>query len=202
MKRGTQINARFILGLLLATALTGCVVPSARDPIDSVSSLSGNETILVGRVELIPPLKKHEQKFKGIIVGDFENKIILLTDDQNRKLTKEPELSDYAGRIEAKLGETFFVRSPAKPFYILGGVVYLELGGEGMSRAYFPGGIKVSIRAGDQAVYVGTLRYHRNEFFDVTKVDVQDEFAKANAEFKKKFGSARTLHKALLTPVK
>jgi hypothetical protein len=187
--------------LLFGTLSSACVGP-AREPLDSLSGLNGNETVVVGRVELVPPLRKGEQKFKGIIVGDFENKIILITDDQYRELTQEPGMADFAGRIEAKFGKTFFVRSESKPFYILGGMMYLDLGGQEMNRAYFPGGLKIALKPGDKAVYVGTVQYRRNEFFEITKATVIDDYGRANAEFKKKFGTKYPLRKALLTAVK
>jgi len=192
---------RAAAGLLLLSALGACVGP-AREPVDSLAGLDRDETVVVGRIELVPPLRKNEQKFKGIVIGDLENKMILITDDQYRELTEEPGMGDFAGRIEAKLGKTFFVRSHSKPFFILGGMLYLDLGGSETNRAYFPGGLKVSLKPGEKAVYVGTVRYHRNEFFEITKANIVDDYDRANAEFKKKFGSRYPLHKALLTPVK
>lgn len=192
---------RAAAGLLLIGALGACVGP-AREPVDSLSGLDRDETVVVGRIELVPPLRKGEQKFKGIVIGDLENKMILITDDKYRALTDEPGMSDFAGRIEAKLGKTFFVRSRSQPFYILGGMLFLDLGGEETNRAYFPGGLKVSIKPGEKAIYVGTVRYQRNEFFEITKANIVDDYERANAEFKKKFGTRYPLHKALLTPVK
>jgi hypothetical protein len=71
-----------------------------------------------------------------------------------------------------------------------------------MNRAYFPGGLKVALKPGDRAVYVGTVQYHRNEFFEVTKTVIIDDYARANAEFKQKFGAKYPLRKALLATVK
>lgn len=187
--------------MFLLAALGACVGP-AREPLDSFSGLGSGETVVVGRVELVPPLRKGEQKFKGIIIGDYENKIILITDHQYRKLTAEPGMADFAGRIEAKLGQNFFVRSDSKPFYVLGGMMFLDLGGQELNKAYFPGGLKAGLRQGDKAVYVGTIQYHRDEFFEITKASVIDEYDRANAEFKKKFGAKYPLRKALLTVVK
>ena len=192
---------RAAAGLLWLGALGACVGP-AREPVDSLSGLDRDETVVVGRIELVPPLRKDEQKFKGIVIGDLKNKMILITDDQYRTLTEEPGMSDFSGRIEAKLGKTFFVRSQSKPFFILGGMLYLDLGGEETNRAYFPGGLKVSLKPGEKAVYVGTIRYNRNEFFEITKASIVDDYDRANAEFKKKFGTKTPLRKALLTPVK
>lgn len=189
------------VNLLLIGALSACAGP-AREPLESMSELQGGETIVVGRVELVPALRKGEQKITGGNSGEFENKVFLLTDEHHRVLTKEPEVADYAGRIEAILGNNFFVRSSSKPFFIIGGMMYLELGGSEMNRAYFPGGLKVSIKPGDKAVYIGTIQYHRNEFFEISKVSIADDYERANAEFKKKFGSRHTLRKALLTQAK
>lgn len=201
MIAGRLLRHRFAAALLLLGALGACVGP-AREPVDSLSGLNGGETVVVGRIELVPPLRKNEQKLKGLGTGNFENKIILIADEQYRALTDEPGMADYAGRIEAKFGQNFFVRSDSKPFYILGGMVYLDLGGQEMNRAYFPGGLKVSLKPGDKAVYVGTVQYHRNEFFEVTKAAIIDDYDRANAEFKKKFGARYSLRKALVTTVK
>jgi len=186
---------------LLISTLSACV-GAARAPLESLSELKSGETIVVGRIELVPALKKGEQKIEGLNSGSFENKVFVITDDHNRVLTDEPEMADYTGRIEATIGKDFFVRSSSKPFYILGGMMYLEVGGREMNRAYFPGGLKVSIKPGDTAVYIGTVQYHRNEFFEVSKVAIIDDYDHANAEFKKKFGSKISLHKALLTQAK
>ncbi len=200
-RRLTFARARLATSLLLLGALSACV-GAAREPVDSLSGLNSDETVVVGRIEIVPPLRKDEQKLKGLGTGNFENKVFLLADEHYRVLTEEPGVADYAGRIEAILGKNFFVRSHSKPFYILGGMMYLDLGGREMNRAYFPGGLKVSLKPGDKAVYVGTVQYHRNEFFEITKAAIVDDYDHANAEFKKKFGAKTPLRKALLTAVK
>ena len=200
-RRLTLARVRLAASLLLLGALSACV-GAAREPVDSLSGLGGDETLVVGRIEIVPPLRKDEQKLKGLGTGNFENKVFLLTDDHYRVLTEEPVMADYAGRIEAILGKNFFVRSNSKPFFILGGMMYLDLGGREMNRAYFPGGLKASLKPGDKAVYVGAVQYHRNEFFEITKATIVDDYDRTNAEFKKKFGAKTPLRKALLTPVK
>jgi len=200
-RRLTLARVRLAASLLLLGALSACV-GAAREPVDSLSGLGGDETLVVGRIEIVPPLRKDEQKLKGLGTGNFENKVFLLADEHYRVLTEEPVMADYAGRIEAILGKNFFVRSNSKPFFILGGMMYLDLGGREMNRAYFPGGLKASLKPGDKAVYVGAVQYHRNEFFEITKATIVDDYDRTNAEFKKKFGTKTPLRKALLTPVK
>lgn len=186
--------------LLIALVLGACAGP-ARERVDGWSGVGSGETVIVGRIELVPPLRKGEQKIETLNSGSFENLVYLIADDKNRALQDDPKTGDYDGRIEATLEQTFFVRSSDHPFYILGGVLWLEIG-RGMNKAYFPGGLRVSLRSGDKAVYVGTVRYYRDEFWNFSKVSIVDDYDRANAEYRKKFGTKIALRKALLTPVK
>jgi hypothetical protein len=183
--------------LLGALALAGCV-PSALAPVSSADGVGSGETIIVGRVELVPPLRKGEQRLTAMGTGSYQNLMLLLTGERDRPLPADPKIADYADRIEAPLGGHFFVRTRSAPFYIHGGIVFLDMGST-MNSARFPGGLRVALREGDRAVYIGTLRYHRNEFFDITDVQVVDEYAAANAEYMKKFGNGVPLTKALMT---
>ena len=184
--------------IALIAAMSGCAGPG-REPLNNATELNNNETIIVGQIELLPSLAKGEQKIKGLNSGSFENKVFVIADENYREINRDLEIGDYKGRIEAILGQNFFVRSANKPFFILLGMMYLDLGGKTTNRVYFPGGFKVSIKADDRAVYIGTIQYTRNEFFSFTKMTVVDDYDRANAEFKKKFGTKFQLRKSLLT---
>ena len=183
--------------LILIAAMSGCVGPG-REPLNNAAALNSNETIIVGRIELLPALAKGEQKIKSLNSGLFENKVIIIADEKYREINRELAIGDYEGRIEATLGENFFVRSSNRPFFILLGMMYLELGGKTTNQIYFPGGFKVSVKADDKAVYIGTIQYTRDEFFSFTKITVVDDYERANAEFKKKFGPKLQLRKSLI----
>jgi hypothetical protein len=62
------------IAALLALILGGCA-PAPRVALTSLDSLGSDETVIVGRVELVPPLRKGEQKIRGTVVGDFENRL-------------------------------------------------------------------------------------------------------------------------------
>ena len=192
---------RIVVGSFLAVLLAACA-PAPRAPLTSLDALGRDELVVVGKVELVPPLRKGEQKIRGMVVGNFENRLYLMMDEKLRPLPEDPRVADYAGRIEALIGSTFFVRSKAVPSYVLGGVLFLEIGGNSQQKVYFPGGFQVAAKPGDRAVYIGTLRYHRDEFFEITRVTVADDYREASAEFEAKFGKAQPLRKALLTRVK
>ncbi len=190
--------------LLILIALSSfCVVAiaAARKPISSFGKLRKNETVVVGRVELVPPLHEHDQRIRGIGSRKFKNKMFMMVDDEYWELTEEPRIRDFKGRIDASFGEEFIVRSSNEPFYIIAGMMYLSLGHGMPDQAYFPGGLEAHIKPGDKAVYIGTIRYHRNEFFEVTGSEIIDDYKRVNTEFKKTFGEEYPLRKALLIPV-
>jgi hypothetical protein len=61
---------------------------------------------------------------------------------------------------------------------------------------------KAGLGSSDKAVYIGTIQYYRDEFFNLKKVVIKDDYQRANSEFKKRFKTGMTLDKALLAPVK
>jgi hypothetical protein len=196
------------LGILcVALSILGFVlVPAEAKPrkaITSFKKLGAGETVVVGRVELVPPLHEHEQRVRGPMSKKYRNKMFLVIDDEYWELTEEPGWGDFKGRIDAPFGEEFMVRSSTEPFYVIAGMMILTMGhGSATDNAYFPGGLKADIRPGDRAVYVGTIRYHRNEFFEVTDAEIVDDYARVRVEFEAQFGKQHPLRKALLRPVK
>lgn len=89
---------------------------------------------------------------------------------------------------------------PSKPLYLIESVVYLKVGKVNES-ALFPGGLRVDIEPGDRAVYVGTVRYYRNEFMETQRVEVVDAYADEAKEFARRFGGDVRLQKRLFHPV-
>ena len=182
----------------LACALVAACVGPALSPVESLGEVGSDQAVIVGRVELLPPLAKGEQDFKNMVGTDMlRNKVLLITAEKWRRLSEAPERADYEDRIEAPLEQTFFVRGKNRPFYILIGELWWSAG----DKAYFPAGFRIDVRSTDKAVYIGTLRYRRDEFFQFTKREVVDDYERANAEFRKKFGSKYALRKALVTSV-
>src|SRR5262252_3062083 len=86
--------------LLLAIALAACAGP-ARERVDGWSGVGSGETVVVGRIELVPALRKEEQKIQALNSGSFENLVYLMADDKNRVLQGEPKAADFGGRIAA-----------------------------------------------------------------------------------------------------
>jgi hypothetical protein len=179
-----------------------CFMGPARRMVSSFKEVGSGDVVVVGRVDLSPPLEENEQILLSM-AESLRNKIMLLTDDKWRQMKEEPSNAAYAGRIEAPIGEVFFVEIPNKPLYILAGVILMEQNYQGLAdKAYLPGGFKIDVRPDDKAIYIGTIRYHRNEFFQITGVDQEDDYKQARTLFEEKFGSTHTLRKAIAVPIK
>jgi hypothetical protein len=185
-----------VLAVLAIVFVAGCA-GTPRTPVDSLKEVGNNQVILVGRVTVVPPVHASEQSF-SVFNQAWANRMVLLTSDEKRPLTAEPVLADYDGRIDADLGKTFFVAVDPKPIYVRAGVLLLnDHQGE---RLYFPAGFQLSVRPGDKAVYIGTIEYQRDDFMNIKRVRIGDDFDKASKEFKEKFGGKVALRKALVTP--
>jgi hypothetical protein len=61
------------------------------------------------------------------------------------------------------------------------------------SQLRLPGNMIYRIRPGDKAIYIGTLRYHRDTYNAIKKVQYVDEYNEALKEFHKSEGNARTV---------
>ena len=185
-----------LLALLVGSLLAGCV--STMTDVKSLSGLTSSDVILVGRLELDPPLKPEEQNINVVGPYDKTNHFFFFLNDTVQPVADTPIETHYDAMLYEPFNETFYVVQKPRPAFFTAGFTYLSWGTrDGTERAWFPGGWKVEIKPGDRAVYMGTIRYTRNEFFDIKKVQLIDEYAKEKREFEKRFGTSVKLMKRL-----
>jgi len=197
-------QAAFLAAAFLA--LAGCG-PTIEKPVTSLSEIGSDSVVVVGRLELEPPLRPGEQQIRaGTIdplgVGDQ------IRDHGMLWFSRSAETPTEKGEVvlNPRLGELYFLPVPKSTPYMVGGYIRTQfnmrlLGPRSVTvdeaRIEIPGGLRYDIRPGDKAIYVGTLRLHRDEFNEVVKADFVDEYDAAAAEFKKRFGPGTTLRKAV-----
>jgi hypothetical protein len=58
----------------------------------------------------------------------------------------------------------------------------------------------VALQPQDRAVYMGTLRYARDEFFDVRGVEILDDSDRGAADYQRRFAGGPELTSRLVTP--
>lgn len=192
----TGRHARWGWGALVALGI-GCVGWSPH--VRELGQVRQDQVIVVGRVAIDPPLREGEQDTGAVGGGRVENKIYVLVDDAYREIEGEPTHHDYEGGIQAKLGKPFYVAMPARDRYVLGASIVVSYAREEM--AYFPGGLRIPVQRGDRAIYVGSLIYCRDEFFNVDRALLIDEHARAAQAFQTRFGDDVQLTKRLALPL-
>jgi hypothetical protein len=186
-----------------AALLAGCV--SVSESLDSFSQVGADEVLVVGKIEIVPPIKPEEQSYKALDPFNskrhFMGRAVLFMSDK-------PEYQEYTGdALNPPLQETWFLKVPRAKRYMVKGSVTMAFALRTVSRRQavtdqtellFPAPLALDIRPGDKAVYIGTLRLHRDEFHEVTRAEVRDDYGKAVAEYRTKFPGAPVPRKALL----
>lgn len=196
---------RAVVFLVSTMLLVGCVLVPPVKELTDLSQVKDTEVVLVGKIELDPPLQPGEQQIDSGPFLDknlFLNKVGVAIDPKNRVFKSAPGLGEVKTYFEATFGENFFVLIPKKTMYInfIGFHLIVTQGGSELHP--LPAGLKIEIKPGDEAVYMGTLHYKRNEFMDILKSSIVDEQISAQREFQKQFGTRMKLTKRLAVPVK
>jgi len=190
--------------LVAALAAAGCVTVS--EGVGSWSEIGADAVLLVGKIEVVPPVRPEEQRFRaGLDILNTKRhhigRAILFMSDQ-------PQFQERTGNaLNPPLETTYFLSLPRSRRYMVKGSVTMELVARAVSarqsvmdhtELLVPGPIEFDIRPADKAIYVGTLRLHRDEFHEVQKAEVLDHYNAAYADFTRKFGAGLPLRKALL----
>ncbi len=64
-------------------------------------------------------------------------------------------------------------------------------------KVVFPIRYRLDVKPEDRAIYIGTLRFHRDEFGSVTKVELLDQYEQAMDDYRSRFGNGPRPRKAL-----
>ena len=195
-----------------------CASLPPRKNAEKACDVGNNQVILVGKIILHPPLGEKEQKIVGLGADSLINGILIINDYNWKNFTRNqldvkmgqtqlPEL--WLNRIEAKIGETFFSICTEGSLYLFTGMICLDASFHQlpptftinydshnvkdpsyvMDYIYLPLDVKVNIKAGDKAVYMGTIHIYRDEFNNVEKIVQEDNYNQEIIEFRKKFGN-------------
>src|SRR5512139_1609112 len=174
----------------MAVATFGC---GSQPQLNRANELHSGEVVLVGRIELVPPLFPHEQVLEAPLTGRFRDKVYSLFSDRLYD-PNESAFSFYKNSALVDLGTEFYIRQPmSKTLLFSGGAVVIKATNHGQEDVKLPGGIRYTLNPNDRAVYVGTVRYHRDDYNTITKMEVVDDYARVNREFVAKYGTGLKL---------
>ena len=202
-------NTISIIALLFVSIFLGACgnMYSGKPHLNNASELQSNEVVLVGRIELVPPLSAEEQELKTLTSDRFQGKTAALFSDQAFDLDNLG-MTASSNAILVELGKEFYTRQPKTSEILYSGSVIMtrsvaHYGGyQGRDvtidhqQLNLPGGLKYTLMPDDRAVYVGTIRYHRDDYNAITKVELINDYKRANKEFAEKFGAGLKLRYA------
>jgi hypothetical protein len=164
--------------------------------LQKLRTLKDGEIYVVGRIELIPKLSKEEQNLKTLGSGRLANKAHVFFSDQFVDI-REESFGVLKHIAEVPLYEDFIIkRRKGDTLYFSGANIWLESSASysghmnkqttiHTGKLHLPGDMVYKLKPGDKAVYVGTIRYQRDAYNAITKVSYVNEFAGANAMFRK-----------------
>lgn len=191
---------RLVLAPIALLSLSACSGMRMMDDAKSAHVPYG-KMIVVGKFEVTPPFPMEEHLVgKGTsvrAVQKYLNKVFFSTTEWPVPMQDVEENSRYwRNTLEATWGDTYFKQTEARQTYLNLGMSYLDT--LTMSRALLPGGVSFTPPEDAKAVYIGTVRYTRDDFWNITKVQIIDEYKEAYAAFREQYGKAVPLKKALL----
>lgn len=205
-----------LLAFLVGTSLEGCMKVVSHEDVTSSKQIRSDQIIVVGKIELVPPLREMEQVLSSQdMVAGFKDKALILIDDEKYDMA---DLSSRSSRAASsvKLEETFFIpvdRDKDGSAYYSGGIIVVNdypltgtrfFGVFGMVSAMradhfdLAGKVRFGSKQSDRAIYIGTIRYHRDEFNAITRIEVLDQYSQAKKQMAKTLKEDLPLVKAKL----
>jgi hypothetical protein len=184
--RGLVQALRMAALFALALATAGC---GGRAQLDNAGELQTGEVLVVGRIEVVPPLFPHEQVLEAPLTGRFRGKVHTLVSDRLYD-PEESTFSFYKNSTLVDIGREFYLRQPmSKILFYSGGVVVMRATNRGQDDMKLSGGLRYTVKPDDRAVYVGTVRYYRDDYNTITRVEVVDDYARVNQAFVARYGT-------------
>lgn len=204
-----MINRLNIYAVIVSVALFlgGCMMPRAS--VENLADVDkAKDVIMVGQIDIVPKIQKEDVSVKMALGADELYRQFML-----RIRNDIGETTDYMTDMEnmavVKTEEDFYVPSSrSEPFQLFGGWFYTKLhGGNGVSASvvffHLTDGLKVEIPKNAGAIYLGTIKFRRDEFFNLKDIDIeQNDYEAAQRRFQKKFKTSMPLIKAKITHIR
>lgn len=153
------------------------------------------EVIVVGKVVMEPAPERGQS---GMFGSGYNGGIRLFFDNVMR-LEKDHENSfweNWPVQVQGEEDEAFFYPVPARRMYCVM-ATYLLGRSHGYESIHMPVAFVLDVRSGDRAIYLGTIKFTRDLYYNIKKIDVIDEYAKVLPEFTAQYGKGVKLRKAL-----
>ena len=201
---------RLTAAAVFCAALAACL-PQTDTIADDVSS-SSNKVILVGSFEITPSIPQNlnasqrvarplERALFGSAEDALGNRLVTGFLPYGTRVTKTIYSTPWTGATHSvPLDDLFFIEVDRSAIQLQPGQYFLS--DLGVDSVTLPGGLVTATHPTAQVVYVGTVRYRRDDFYTITDVRVLDRYAQAAAAVRSRYGSSTTIAKGLWRPAR
>lgn len=199
-----KLNIIKICSVIIITLfLSACTLPQMS--IANLKEVKKDEVIVVGKLQLLPHIRKDEVIYKNIIVfgkNELHRQLRLIVSDKYYDL-KGKAAFDYTDSVLTFDGDYFyFTWKRKKPLHILGTTFttrWTQTNRDSMTFT-IKKGLKINRFKKGKAFYLGNITFKRDEFFNIKKIDInQKGLKKAQRIFRKKYKTRMKLRKAKLS---
>ncbi|AEG94304.1 hypothetical protein [Ramlibacter tataouinensis] len=167
------------------------------------------KVMLVGRIEVVPRISPREQNVA--VQNDIFNTKRHFMGRAVIRLADRRDPGDFhqlgALFLNPNLEETFFYSVPRTERFVADASIAMEW--QDLTPASknltlqkvelkLPVPLELDIQPADQALYLGTVRMHRDVYHTLLRVEVLDQQSQAQEEFSRRFGPQARMRKALL----
>jgi hypothetical protein len=162
--------------LPLFLAACGGIVTVAH--VNSLNS-DRHHRVVIGKFEIYPPISPElEQETHWNSIGDERiiNKVFMATGSTAKEADSALKHHEWTSTIESEWGRPYQVSLAKVNKWFSGATMFLD--SMQQNRLWFPAGFYFDVSDNDNAVYVGTLRYIRNEFNTIIDIQIIDEYHK------------------------
>ena len=203
--QGTEMNraSRLAVCIPLLLLLTACATPGIK-PVTNANNLGSDDIMIVGKIRLEPKFDPSEQDIPLMMFNRdmVKGKAFMAFDNELKPMDDYATFSGVSKLASVAFNKTFMLGAKRTDPLIFAGAFFMISGNQANDFYYLPGGLKFKYNKKDKAIYVGTLVFHRNEFDEITKVKIIDEYKEANKLFKKNNGKKSVLRKIKPTLLK
>jgi hypothetical protein len=188
-----------LLMLVFVFLVSSCSV--GRKKINTAADIGKDQVLIVGKIVYDPPMTKDTQTIQIFGWDSLRYRTYMICGTKLRTIDDSavfPLSPDLNGSIETMQGETFYTTNMNYPIYMIGGIFFKEVystscGYNCEQQVYkgvlVPASFYIDIKPDDanRAIYVGTIKYTRDNFWNVTRIQILDESKEMAPIFAKKF---------------
>ena len=196
---------RLAAAAVFCAALAACI-PETDSIADSVSR-SSDKVILVGSFEITPSIpqalntsQRVARPLENALFGSAEdfvgNRLVTGFLPFGTRVTRTIYSTPWTGTTHSvPLDDLFFIEVDRTAIQLQPGQYFLS--DSGVDTITLPGGLVTATHPSAQVVYVGTVRYRRDDFLAITDVNVSDRYSQAAAAIRSRYGPDTTIAKSL-----